>query len=95
MSEYKEVWHVWDRQTVIANAVKASGDVGIADISKDEISLGMLPCDSEFSAYTTGQMRRRVECDCRKPETECVGLDYDGKCTECNGKGYQWEYKQC
>jgi hypothetical protein len=103
---FREVWYVWDgdyenaprdftgvkqRDGVLISGskLKYTTDCDFMHLDPDdEDSL------TDIIAYTTGQMRRRVECDlCKNTGLFC----HEGLgcvvCPRCNGKGYLWEYK--
>lgn len=102
MSEFKEVWYVWDGKGRpmhagdIEKVLHKDGFLAITidfpEVNQHDPSLwqhtGRAP---DIVSYTTGQKRRRVECPYHVlPEPP----EHKGTCSVCKGTGKAWEYKQ-
>lgn len=87
----KEIWHVWDGESPIPNSSKVKlllDRKGRFSEPKFTIVLkhkGWGALD-EIMAYTLGETRERVECECCE-DWNCKGL----KCDICQGRGYIWK----
>lgn len=100
MSEWKEVWHVWDGNLDADKIIDQNGrTISKNDFNPTSSFRRFKKCGGFNSVvYTTGQKRRRVEC----VRCEGDGIIFESigstdvlvdDCQSCNGKGYTWEYK--
>jgi hypothetical protein len=100
MSGWKEVWYVWDGYSKKIYLIKrfALSNGRIEKRGEDYRDKGGIAIPVDAILYTTGQMRRRVECFACGDVGEDSFISEDeynlDTCYVCNGKGYQWEYKQ-
>lgn len=94
MSEWKEVWHVWDEDIEKLRSIHRF----LLSDGSEYLHLYTAECYPLHAvAYTTGKKRRRVECGKCKNNSHivwvyCGGyLEYRG-CLLCGGTGKVWEY---
>ena len=104
MSEFKEVWFVWDgknrpESSIVDAVIAKDGQLSRVDRRDDDehFKNEFLWIDwPNIAAYTLGQKRRSVGCGVCK-DSRFKGLIYCGgyfeyrKCPHCNGKGYRLE----